>query len=77
MTASAHKGCWRVKQLPQPLARGNPKRNFLFSDTKAAKGPYQKTGVVKVAQGPDAHQKVVMEGVIEVGRYFILYEVKK
>ena len=37
---------WRVKQLPQPLARGNPKRNFLFSGTKAAKGPYQKKGMV-------------------------------
>ena len=21
---------WRVKRLPQPLARGNPKRNFIF-----------------------------------------------
>jgi hypothetical protein len=28
-----------------------------------------------VALGPDTHQKVVMEGVMEVGRYFILYEV--
>jgi hypothetical protein len=25
-----------------------------------------------VALGPDAHQKVVMEGVMEVGRYFLL-----
>jgi ABC-type antimicrobial peptide transport system permease subunit len=30
-----------------------------------------------VALGPDAHRKVVMEGVMEVGRYFILYEVKE
>jgi hypothetical protein len=30
-----------------------------------------------VALGPDAHWKVVMEGVMEVGRYFILYEVKE
>jgi hypothetical protein len=29
-----------------------------------------------VALGLDAHWKVVMEGVMEVGRYFILYEVK-
>jgi hypothetical protein len=28
-----------------------------------------------VALGPDAHRKVVVEGVMEVGRYFILYEV--
>jgi predicted transcriptional regulator len=30
-----------------------------------------------VALGPDTHQKVVMDGVVEVGRYFILYEVKE
>jgi hypothetical protein len=30
-----------------------------------------------VALGPDVHWKVVMEGVMEVGRYFILYEVKE
>jgi hypothetical protein len=30
-----------------------------------------------VALGPDAHRKVVMERVMEVGRYFILYEVKE
>jgi hypothetical protein len=30
-----------------------------------------------VALGPDAHWKVVMERVMEVGRYFILYEVKE
>jgi hypothetical protein len=36
---------------------------------------YQKGDIV--ALGPDAHWKVVMEGVMEVGRYFILYEVKE
>jgi hypothetical protein len=30
-----------------------------------------------VALGPDACWKVVMEGIMEVGRYFILYEVKE
>jgi hypothetical protein len=30
-----------------------------------------------VALGPDTHQKVVMDGVMEVGRYFILYEMKE
>jgi hypothetical protein len=30
-----------------------------------------------VALGPDTHQKVVIEGVMEVGRYFILYEVQE
>jgi hypothetical protein len=30
-----------------------------------------------VALGLDTHQKFVMEGVMEVGRYFILYEVKE
>jgi hypothetical protein len=30
-----------------------------------------------VALGPDAHQKVVMEAVMEVRRYFILYEVQE
>jgi hypothetical protein len=35
---------------------------------------YQKGDIV--ALGPNAHRKVVMEGVMEVGRYFILYEVK-
>jgi hypothetical protein len=30
-----------------------------------------------VALGPDAHQKVVVEGVMEVERYFILYEVQE
>jgi hypothetical protein len=41
-----------------------------ISDDKVA---YLKGDIV--ALGPDAHQKVVMEGVMEVGRYFILYEV--
>jgi hypothetical protein len=36
---------------------------------------YQKGHIV--ALGPDARQKVVMEGIMEVGRYFILYEVKE
>ena len=36
---------------------------------------YQKGDIV--ALGPDVHRKVVMEGVMEVGRYFILYEVKE
>jgi hypothetical protein len=36
---------------------------------------YQKGDIV--ALGSDAHRKVVMEGVMEVGRYFILYEVKE
>jgi hypothetical protein len=36
---------------------------------------YQKGDIV--ALGPDVHQKVVMEGVMEVGRSFILYEVKE
>jgi hypothetical protein len=36
---------------------------------------YQKGDIV--ALGPDACQKVVMEGIMEVGRYFILYEVKE
>jgi hypothetical protein len=36
---------------------------------------YQKGNIV--ALGPDVHQKVVMEGVMEVGRYFVLYEVKE
>jgi hypothetical protein len=43
-----------------------------ISDDKVA---YLK-GVI-VALGPDAHQKVVMERVMEVGRYFILYEVQE
>jgi hypothetical protein len=43
-----------------------------ISDDKVA---YQKGDIV--ALGPDACQKVVMEGVMEVGRYFILYEVKE
>jgi hypothetical protein len=43
-----------------------------ISDDKVA---YQKGDIV--ALGPDAHWKVVMEGVMEVGRYFILYEVKE
>jgi hypothetical protein len=43
-----------------------------ISDDKVA---YQKGDIV--ALGPDAHQKVVMEGVMEVGRYFILYEVQE
>ena len=30
-----------------------------------------------VALGQDTHRKVVMEGIIEVGRHFILYEVKE
>jgi hypothetical protein len=44
---------------------------FILDDKVA----YQKANIV--ALGPDAHQKVVMEGVMEVGRYFILYEVKE
>jgi hypothetical protein len=36
---------------------------------------YQKGDIV--ALGPDACRKVVMEGIMEVGRYFILYEVKE
>jgi hypothetical protein len=43
-----------------------------ISDDKVA---YQKGNIV--ALGPDTHQKVVMEGVMEVGRYFILYEVQE
>jgi hypothetical protein len=43
-----------------------------ISDDKVA---YQKCNIV--ALGPDAHWKVVMEGVMEVGRYFILYEVQE
>jgi hypothetical protein len=43
-----------------------------ISDDKVA---YQKGDIV--ALGPDAHWKVVIEGVMEVGRYFILYEVKE
>jgi hypothetical protein len=42
------------------------------SDDKVA---YLKGDIV--ALGPDAHWKVVMEGVMEVRRYFILYEVKE
>jgi hypothetical protein len=30
-----------------------------------------------VALGPDAHWKVLVEGMMEVGRYFILYEVQE
>jgi hypothetical protein len=36
---------------------------------------YQKGDIV--ALGPDSWQKVVMEGIMEVGRYFILYEGKE
>jgi hypothetical protein len=36
---------------------------------------YQKGNIV--ALGPDAHRKVVMEGVMEVGRYFTLYKVRE
>jgi hypothetical protein len=43
-----------------------------ISDEKVA---YQKGDIV--ALGPDACRKVMMEGVMEVGRYFILYEVKE
>jgi hypothetical protein len=43
-----------------------------ISDEKVA---YWKGDIV--ALGPDACRKVVMEGVMEVGRYFILYEVKE
>jgi hypothetical protein len=43
-----------------------------ISDDKVA---YQKGDIV--ALGPDARCKVVMEGVMEVRRYFILYEVKE
>jgi hypothetical protein len=43
-----------------------------ISDEKVA---YQKGDIV--ALGPDACRKVVMEGVMEVGKYFILYEVKE
>jgi hypothetical protein len=45
---------------------------MLLSDDKVA---YQKGDIV--ALGSDAHQKVVMEGFMEVGRYFILYEVQE
>jgi hypothetical protein len=44
---------------------------FISDDNVA----YQKSDIV--ALGPDARQKVVMEGIMEVGRYFILYEVKE
>jgi hypothetical protein len=44
---------------------------FILDDNVA----YQKGNIV--ALGPDAHWKVVMEGIMEVGRYFILYEVKE
>jgi hypothetical protein len=44
---------------------------FISNDNVA----YQKGDIV--ALGPDAHRKVVMEGVMEVGRHFILYEVNK
>jgi hypothetical protein len=43
-----------------------------ISEDKVA---YQKGDIVVL--GPDVHQKVVMEGVMEVRRYFILYEVKE
>jgi hypothetical protein len=43
-----------------------------ISDDKVA---YQKGDIG--ALGPDAHWKVVLEGVMEVGRYFILYEVQE
>jgi hypothetical protein len=44
---------------------------FILDDNVA----YQKGDIV--ALGPDAHWKVVMEGVMEVGRNFILYELKE
>jgi hypothetical protein len=44
---------------------------FISDDNVA----YQKGDIV--ALGPDARRKVVMEGILEVGRYFILYEVKE
>jgi hypothetical protein len=44
---------------------------FILDDNVA----YQKGDIV--ALGPDACRKVVMEGIMEVGRYFILYEVKE
>jgi hypothetical protein len=44
---------------------------FILDDNVA----YQKGDIV--ALGSDARWKVVMEGVMEVGRYFILYEVKE
>jgi hypothetical protein len=44
---------------------------FISDDNVA----YQKGDIV--ALGPDAHRKVVMEGIMEVGRHFILYEVKE
>jgi hypothetical protein len=43
-----------------------------ISDDKVA---YQKGDIV--ALGSDARRKVVMDGIMEVGRYFILYEVKE
>jgi hypothetical protein len=55
--------------------RGHFSPNILecfISDDNIA---YQKGDIV--ALGSDACQKVVMEGVMEVGRYFILYEVKE
>jgi hypothetical protein len=44
---------------------------FISDDNVA----YQKGDIV--ALGPDACRKVVMEGIMEVGRHFILYEVKE
>jgi hypothetical protein len=44
---------------------------FISDDNVA----YQKGDIV--ALGPDACRKVVMEGIMEVGSYFILYEVKE
>jgi hypothetical protein len=44
---------------------------FISDDNVA----YQKGNIL--ALGSDAHWKVVMEGDMEVGRYFILYEVKE
>jgi hypothetical protein len=44
---------------------------FILDDNIA----YQKGDIV--ALGPDARRKVVMEGIMEVGRYFTLYEVKE
>jgi hypothetical protein len=45
---------------------------MLLSDDKVA---YQKGDIV--ALGSDAHQKVVMEGFMEVGRYSILMRFRK
>jgi hypothetical protein len=46
---------------------------FVLDDKEA----YLKGDILIVALGLDTHLKVVIEGVIEVGRHFILYEVQE